>query len=146
MATLKDDYIATPTEAQGYLVAARGMLEGARVLGRIDPPPAFALTLLCGHACEAALKAMLAQGGMSSSVLSKPPFGHSILKIWATVEKQFRGLPNPQPAWVGQLDRVYDAPFHLRYPLGFHGIVLPHQSAMLSGTEELVTMAERIVK
>ena len=136
-----NDYITQPTEAQGYLVAAKGMLEGARPLGKIQPIPAFALTLLCGHACEAALKALLAQSGISEAVLSKQPYGHSILKLWQSVEQGEITLPKPQPDWVAQLDRVYDKPFNLKYPLGFHAIVLPNQQAMLLGTEALVLLA-----
>ena len=109
-----NDYIAQPTEAQGYLVAAKGMLEGACPLGKIQPIPVFALTLLCGHACEAALKALLAQSGISEAVLSKQPYGHSILKLWQSVEQGGIALPKPQPDWVAQLDRVYDKPFNLK--------------------------------
>jgi hypothetical protein len=64
MTTLSAANIALPSEAQGYLVAARGMLDGALPLEKVTPVPAFTLTLLCGHACEAALKAVLAQSGI----------------------------------------------------------------------------------
>ena len=78
-------------------MAAKGMLEGARPLGNIQPIPAFALTLLCGHACEAALKALLAQSGISEVILSKQPFGHSILKLWQSAAEAGFVLPKPQP-------------------------------------------------
>jgi len=146
MATLDDAFIAQPTEAQGYLVAAQGMLAGAQPLEKVLPTPAFALTLLCGHACEAALKALLAQSGISAAVLSKHPCGHNILQLWTSAELAGFAFPNPQPDWVAQLDRVYDNPFHLRYPLGFHGIVLPNQEAMLRGTEALVSLAVSCVQ
>ena len=130
MAMLENITIARPTEAQGYLVSAQGMLAGALPLELIQPIPAFALTLLCGHACEAALKAALSQSGIVSSVLSKKPYGHDINYLWSSAVKAGLKAPNPQPDWVEQLNRVYDKPFHLRYPLGFHGIVLPNQNAM----------------
>jgi hypothetical protein len=146
MTTLSAAYIAQPSEAQGYLVAARGMLDGALPLEKITPVPAFALTLLCGHACEAALKAVLAQSGISAANLSRAPYGHDVLHLWKSAEILAPTLPSPRPAWVAQLDRVYDKPFHLRYPLGFHGIVLPDQMAMLRGTESLVSLATSFVK
>lgn len=146
MATLSNDFIAQPTEAQGYLVAARGMLAGALPLENVAPIPVFALTLLCGHACEAALKAVLAQKGITAADLSKTPYGHDILHLWKSAQEIGLHLPYPQPAWVAQLDRVYDKPFHLRYPLGFHGIVLPNQLEMLRGTESLVSLAASFVK
>ncbi len=134
-----------PTEAQGYLVAAQGMLEGAVPLGRGDPLPVFALTLLCGHACEAALKAILAKSGISAETLRKPPYSHDILYLWQAVDNVVKTLPTPQPDWVCQLDSVYDKPFHLKYPLGFHGIVLPNQRAMLEGSVSLVEIAASFV-
>jgi hypothetical protein len=146
MAMLDEVFIARPTEAQGYLVAAQGMLAGAQPLEKVQPIPAIALTLLCGHACEAALKALLAQSGRSAATLSRAPYGHDILYLWQSAENIGHPLPSPQPDWVGQLHRVYDRPFHLRYPLGFHGIVLPNQSAILRGTECLVSLATSFVK
>jgi hypothetical protein len=146
MTTLGALYIAKPSEAQGYLIAARGMLAGALPLEKITPVPAFALTLLCGHACEAALKAILAQNGISAVNLSRAPYGHHILRLWKSAESFAPTLPSPRPAWVAHLDRVYDKPFHLRYPLGFHGIALPDQMAMLRGTESVVSLATSCVK
>lgn len=143
---LSDDFIAQPTEAQGYLVAAQGMLAGALPLENVKPLPVFALTFLCGHSCEAALKAMLAQSGIIAADLSKAPYGHDILQLWKSTQDIIHSLPSPQPPWVAQLDRVYDKPFHLRYPLGFHAIVLPNQTEMLRGTESLVTLAAAFVK
>jgi hypothetical protein len=145
MATLSSDFIAQPTEAQGYLVAAQGVLAGALFLENSTPIPGFALTLLCGHSCEAALKAVLAQSGVSAASLSKAPYGHDILHLWKSAQDLGLSLQTPQPAWVAQLDRVYDKPFHLRYPLGFHFIVLPDQVEMLRGTELLVSLAASFV-
>ena len=136
---------AQPTEAQGYLAAAQGMLAGALPLEHVKPLPVFALTLLCGHACEAALKAILAKSGITAEKLKRPPYGHDIIYLWKSAKKLVLALPDPQPDWVAQLDRVYDNPFHLRYPLGFHGIVLPNQIAMLRGTESLVVLATSFV-
>jgi hypothetical protein len=141
MVTLENVVIAKPTEAQGYLAAAQGMLAGALPLEHVQPLPAFALTLLCGHACEAALKAILAKSGITAAQLKISPYGHDILYLWNSAKSVVPAMPDPEPDWVAQLDRVYDNPFHLRYPLGFHGIVLPNQIAMLKGTETLVALA-----
>ena len=146
MAALVEVFTAQPTEAQGYLVAAQGMLAGALALEHVAPLPAFALTLLCGHTCEAALKAVLAQSNVAASSLSKAPYGHDILHLWKTAQVILVSLPSPPPAWVAQLNRVYDKPFSLRYPLGFHGLVLPIQIEMLRGAESLVTLAASFVK
>ena len=141
MARLDDNYIQQPTDAEGYIVAARGMLDGALPLKDVEPIPVFALTLLCGHATEAALKAMLAQVGVPTSELSGHTLGHKLLRLWERAETERVSLPSPRPPWVEHLDRVYASPHHLRYPLGFHAIVLPNQLDMLNGTKNLVEIA-----
>ena len=99
MATLDNVSIAKPIEAQGYLVAAQGMLAGAQPLDKVQPIPAIALTLLFGHACEAELKALLAQSGMSAAILSRVPYGHDILYLWQSAENNGHPIPSPQPDW-----------------------------------------------
>jgi hypothetical protein len=120
------------------------MLDGAIPLGQLDAVPPFALTLLCGHACEAALKAILAKNGISANALGSKPYGHDILTLWQSADA-VTTLQIPQPDWVPHLARVYRRPFNLRYPLGFHGVVLPNQQEMVSGTNSLVLTAESFV-
>lgn len=136
---------AAPTEAESFLFAAKGMLDGALPLSRMETHPVLALTLLCGHACEAALKAALSKSGKTSEELRHSPYGHNITFLWRETEAVLIELPRPVPAWVDRLNRIYVKPFHLRYPLGIHGIVLPDISAMVSGSESLVLLAEKYV-
>lgn len=146
MAIEEDDYIATPTVAQCYLGVAREMLRGARHLAEIDPIPSQALTLLCGHICESALKSILSFKGRSEKSLSNPPYRHSILFMWNEVGNLPASPINVQPSWVSQLDRVFNAPYIVRYPIGVHAVVCPDQEAMINGTENLVALAEEIIK
>jgi hypothetical protein len=140
-----DDFIQVPTEAQGYRVSAQAMLEGARPLAKIKPIPSLALTLLCGHGTESALKALLAAKGLDSKVLSKSPYGHRLVNLWTKATNLGVKLPDPRPAWVEHLDRVHGYPHNLRYPLGFHAIVLPSQTDMLDGLEQVTSLANAIV-
>jgi hypothetical protein len=145
-----DAFIQQPSEAQGYRVAAHAMLAGARPLSKVTPVPFIALTLLCGHGVEVALKALLAQSGMSAEIL-RDKYGHDLLKLWNKAEAHGFTLPTPRPQWIEQLYRVYGREDSypgrhvLRYPLGIHGIVLPDQSAMLQGFEQLVSMVDTVV-
>ena len=141
-----DDFIQRPTEAQGYRAAAQAMLEGARPLSKVNPVPNIALTLLCGHGTEAALKALLAESGLTAEVLSKRPYSHEIINLWEAAAKSGIALPEPRPLWVAQLDRVHTAPYKLRYPLGFHMLVLPDQEGMLDGLHLLVKIVNETVK
>ena len=145
MATLDDIINVPPSEARGFLVAAQGMLAGAIPLRDVTPLPALALTLLCGHACEAALKALLAHGGKTAAELSRKPYGHDLLYLWVSVPVNHGSVSVPSPPWLEQLDRVYDRPFIARYPLRINGLVLPDQRAMLDGTQWLVSLAASVV-
>lgn len=146
MALEEDDYVATPTDAQCFLGVAREMLRGVRHLAEIDPIPSLALTLLCGHTCECALKSILSFNGISKKSLRNSPYRHSIIFMWNEVSNLPFSFINNKPDWVSQLDRVFDAPYTVRYPIGLHAVVLPDQKAMTNGTESLVTLAEQIVK
>ncbi len=143
-ATLRPLATLQPTEADGFLIAAKNMLAGARQLKRVRNPSLFSITHLCGHSSECALKAVLAHNGMRAEDLKKR-FGHDIEKLWQCA-KGLVLLPDPQPAWVAHLNRVHNRPFLLRYPLGLHGLGLPNTSEMLRGTEQLVKLADTFVK
>ncbi len=138
MAELAGDFIQQPTEAQGYRVAAEAMLAGALPLSRVVPLPAIALTLLCGHGTEAALKALLVQAGLTADELSRRPYGHDLTALWEKAIASGAKVTAPRPEWVDHLQRVHASPYNLRYPLGFHGIVLPNQPLMVAGFEALV--------
>ena len=146
MADLPRMELLKPTEVQDYLVAAKGMFAGAKPLSTVKPLPLYAITLLCGHTCEASLKSLLATSGLTADELSTKPYGHNIINLWCDAAKAGYSLSFPQPHWVSQLHEVYDKPFHLRYPLGFHGMGFPNQEAMLQGTEALLELAMSVVK
>jgi hypothetical protein len=141
-----DDFIQTPTEAQGFRVAAQAMLAGAGPLLQVDPVPNIALTLLCGHGTEAALKALLSESGLTAEELSEKPYGHKLVTLWGHAAARGCPLPMPVPEWVEHLNRVHAYPYSLRYPLKFHAIVLPNQNAMLAGLEFLVGKVNEVVQ
>jgi hypothetical protein len=143
MAQLPGDFIQQPTEAQGFLVAAEAMLAGARVLSKATPAPAIALTMLCGHGTEAALKALRAESSTPGNELSRSPYGHDLVTLWDAATSIGTRAASPRPPWVDQLQRVHGRPFNLRYPLGFHAIVLPNLQVMVAGLEELVLLVKR---
>jgi hypothetical protein len=140
------DFIQPPTEAQGYRVAAEAMLDGARPLATVVPLPTTALTLLCGHGTESALKALLAQTGMTGWELSSSPYGHDLVALWEKAISSGAKVTAPRPEWVDHLHRVHARPYHLRYPLGFNAIVLPNQQAMVLGLEQLIVAVGEAVK
>jgi hypothetical protein len=141
-----DDFIRKPTDAEGFLAVARAMLVGARILASASQVPAIALSHLCGHAAESALKAMLSQVGVSTEDLRKKELGHKLTNLWERAVSEGISLPISPDSWLEQLHRVHVAPYTLRYPLGLHGIVLPNSADMLRGVEELVSKAAAYVQ
>ena len=121
------------------------MLAGALPLSKVVPLPTIALSLLCGHGTEAALKALLAQTGLTAEELSRKPYGHDLVVLWDKAISCGANVAAPRPQWVDHLHRVHGSPYNSRYPLGFHAIVLPNQQLMVTGLEQLVlAVAERV--
>jgi hypothetical protein len=130
--------IAPVTPTAAFLGAAESTLEGVRVLAAADRIPAVAITLLGGHSLECALKSFLAKSGLSDKALSKPPFGHDVIRLWTEAASRGLAIPSSPPDWVAQLARVYSAPHVARYPMGVHALVLPNSQALAGGVEALV--------
>jgi len=138
--------IKPPTEAEGFLVAAEGVFAGVEGLYGSTPIPNMAFALLCGHSCEAALKAILASSGRDSEELRKAPFGHNLIELWKSAAFIKPSLGATPPQWLESLNKIFDRPFHLRYPLGLHGISYPSAESMFKGTSALVDSAASEVR
>lgn len=144
MTQLEDFSIEPPTNAQGYLSVAKEMLVGARSLLNVDPLPTFAITLLCGHGVEAALKSLLTQKGLTPDELKHKPYGHNLIALWNQAVERGAKVDASVPEWINHLNRLVIRPNTLRYPLGVHGVVLPNQQDMVAGLERLVFCCERV--
>ena len=143
--TESDDLIREPTSCESFLCLSLAMLEGIKALEKVEPAT-IALTYLCGHATEAALKAMLAYVGIEDKELaSSKKFGHQLVKLWLSAASKGIPLQMPPPPWLEHLHNVHAFPYHLRYPLGFHVIVLPEQASMFQGVNNLIHVAAEFV-
>jgi hypothetical protein len=124
----------TPTDA--YFGIAESLMPGARVLGAATGVPGTALTLVAGHILECLLKAVLAKSGTPEKELKK--VRHNLEELWRLCVAQ-GNLPTADvPAWAKRLSDLHGAPYHLRYPVGLNGLVLPGVHPMLAQLEKLL--------
>jgi hypothetical protein len=85
---------------------------------------------------------------------SSQPAGR-VMPIGQTCHRCAADLTIDDPEWLLQLNRVYDKQlncgydkpnYNLRYPIEFHGIVLPNQSLMVQGSADLLKDVEAFCK
>ncbi len=139
------DIIPTPTDAEGYLAAASSMLDGVRILVAASPIPAIAISFLCGHASEVALKAMLSHAGVSTDDLIKT-YGHNLTELWQCAVSKGLPLQSSPPSWFGKFKNLHGNPYLLRYPLRLNGLVLPNLEAMVQDVEMLVSSSKSYIE
>jgi hypothetical protein len=74
--------VAPVTPQDAYLGIARALWPGIEVLTAAPAASAVALTLVCGHVAECALKAYLARQGVSEADLRKADVRHNLVELW----------------------------------------------------------------
>jgi hypothetical protein len=140
--TERADSVAPVHDWEAFLSAAKSMDIGIRILAQSLPEATLPLAILCGHASECGLKALLSHSGIKTNVLRSKSFGHNLVALWIAAASCANLQPSVPPAWIEQLGRVHGEPYILRYPIGVHGIVLPATQPMLAGTAELLSFAQ----
>jgi hypothetical protein len=136
MPTLQDDWIAPPGPPHSYLAVANNLMNGIRVLATHGGvATAIPLSMLCAHALECALKALLSETG---SVRADLRNSHDISKLWEAANGSV-----PMPAWAGELSDLHAPPFHLRYLDKVNGVVTPAARPMVDELERMIEAADK---
>ncbi len=127
-----------PNSCDGFINISEAMLSGAQILASSEKPEAVVVTHLCGHSIETSLKAILSRQGVSIDDLKNSKlYGHSLSKLWA------RAFPGEViPEWLNLLNRLHAAPYTVRYPLDFNGLVLPNQNDLVGGALSILARAK----
>jgi hypothetical protein len=136
--TLEPVTVAPVTPAAAYLGIAEALMPGAEVLASAPVASGVALTLVCAHVLECLLKAYLSKDGASEAELRNADLRHDLVELWRQAQRRGLAVDATPPAWVEQLSGLHNRPFHLRYPVGLHALVLPNPQAMYSGLQDLV--------
>lgn len=125
-----------PTAAESFAYISERMLIGAQIIFDATKNESFAVTHLCGHSVETALKAILAKSGASESEL-RLNFGHDLEKLWVACAQQTDLIAASTPVWLEHLNRLHNKPYTVRYPMGLNGVTFPNQEFMYTQLLEL---------
>jgi HEPN domain-containing protein len=139
MPTEEDDRIAPPGPPRSFLAVAQQLMHGVRILAIHGDAAAkvIPLCMLCAHALECVLKALLSAHGTLRGDLRK---SHDISKLWGAAAKE--GWSFPMPDWGKDLSGLHAHPYHLRYLERVHGIVTPAAQPMADELGEMIEAAE----
>ncbi len=143
MPTLENARIKPPGPPDSYLAVVNQLMPAIRILETSQPPLAIALSMLCAHTLECALKALLSRNGDDRCV-RRFDIHHNISKLWK--EAQSNGLSSPIPDWAQRLSDLHDRPFHLRYLDQVHALVTPNPHLMRVELEKLIARMEGLIR
>jgi hypothetical protein len=116
MPTLEDAKITPPGPPHSFLAVVKQLMPAIYILAAPpdqQPPPAIALSMLCAHTLECALKAVISRDG-DGSRLRDANIRHNISKLWEEAQKN--GLSSSIPESAQMLSKLHGPPhYHLRY-------------------------------
>jgi hypothetical protein len=133
---LDDVVVRRPGPPETLLGVAEALMPGVTALAAF-PPAALALALLCTHVLECLLKAYLSRHGSDAEV-KKPDLRHNLSALWARAFADGLQVQETPPDWAECLSRLHNAPYHLRYSIGVHGIISPAAEPMASDLAALL--------
>ncbi|WP_017842790.1 hypothetical protein [Methylotuvimicrobium buryatense] len=129
-----------PTEAQSYLIAARGLFEGAEALAISTSPKLLSCAFLSAQTLECALKAFLASSGATEKRLRSPSIRHNLEALWAEAVAGGLAIPAQPPQWCTLLNSAHDKPYYFRYPMRLNGMSLPAPRQMVDELRSLLAL------
>jgi len=107
----------------------------------------MALALLSGQILECSLKAFLSKAGLAEHELTrKKDVRHNLLELWALAVRKGLCITATPPQWAETLNRLHDYPYHLRYPMGLNGLVLPNPQQTTSELEHLIDTVRQTIE
>lgn len=142
--TLEGASIAPAGPPHTYFGVARNLMPGIHVLAAASPPPSHALSFLCAHVLECALKAYQSRSG-SDAALKDPNVRHDLNALWALANSNGLGVSASPTVWVDRLSGLHKSPYYLRYSTGVHGLVLPATEPMVGELTALLDQIQRVI-
>lgn len=135
-----------PTEAQSYLSAANGLLEGAEILAICSQPKLHACAFLSAQVLECALKAFLASAGWTEKELRSQSIRHNLIALWTKAVAEGLAVPEQPPQWCVLLNQMHDQPYYFRYPMGLNGMGFPAPGTMIPELRALLSSVRDFVR
>jgi hypothetical protein len=140
---------AVRARALNYYGVAQSLMPAIDILAAAAPKSEPGLSMLCAHALECALKAILYPklGKDADKKLKAPDLGHNLIGLWNRALAEGLAIPANPPDWVIKLSPLHsvERDYVLRYMKGVNGIVLPAPGPMVSSLRELLVTVRSIV-
>lgn len=144
-----------PTECAGYIIVARDLLHGVKVLSTSPNVSSRSCALIAAHALECALKAYLWHKGKKKEIRAYD-VQHDLVVLWNMAYKKGLNIPHTPPDWVIILSAGHWPNFYFRYQEGekdqeakktvVHGGQTPTLVSMVVELKNLIEMVGLIVK
>src|SRR5688500_9418898 len=97
--------VAPVTPAAALLGAAESLVTGVEPLVAYLPATSWPLTFLSGQVVECALKAYLADRGLSETDLKA--IGHNLLELWTRATAHDLAFGSGPPVWLQRLSELH---------------------------------------
>ena len=125
-----------PSAAQSFLVAARGLFDGAEALVVLQPQRPLPCAFLAAQALEGALKAFLSHSGFTERQLKS--VGHDLEALWAQAASKGLAISKEPAPWCTLLNSSHNKPYYYRYPMGLNGMAFPPLVPMISDLRSIL--------
>jgi hypothetical protein len=134
-----------PAPAQSYMVAARGLYSGVKVLASNPGATATACAFLAAQTLECALKSYLSHAGIPQKKLKCRPLRHNLENLWIEAVNKGLNVQAQAPQWCLILNSAHDEPYYFRYPMGLNVTTLPALVPMASELEMVLAVVEKSI-
>lgn len=133
-------------QPQGYLTAAHGFFPAVHLLADSSASVQRACAFLAAQTLECALKAYLSHAGFTEAKLKDKKRRHNLEFLWREASDHGLSIDQQPPLWCRLLNSGHDDPYHFRYPLKIHGIVVPPLPSMVAELRKLIVAVEMALK
>lgn len=138
-----------PTQADGYMIVARDLLQGVEALSTLLNVSSRSCALIAAHALECALKVFLWHKGKKK--IWARDVQHNLVALWNMAYKEGLSIPQVPPDWVTILSSGHGPNFYFRYQEGerktvVHGGQTPALIPMSVALKNLIEMVGLVVK
>lgn len=110
--------IGQPTEGDGYLIAARDLLQGVEALSTLPNISPRSCALIAAYVLECALKAFLWHKGKKKEIQEQKN-RHNLVALWSMAYEEGLSIPKVPPDWHTILSSGHWPNFYFRYQVRY---------------------------
>lgn len=123
-----------------YAGMAGQFASGATALAAAKKSETISIAFLAAQSVECSLKAFLSRDGEDKRLKADQKLRHNLCALWTLASSEGLGIPSEPPSWLNKLGDLHASPYHLRYSVGVHGIVVPDIDTMVIEMNNLLKL------